>query len=143
MQVGAKYENCVYSCDIPQELKNVGSIVHFEAANILAAIQTWFKRWQDTTVTVWCDNKAVVNAFVNQNIRDPLLMAVVRSVWLYCAAFNIKLVVQHIKGIDNIFADILSRWTYFQNKDIYQVQLLKSCRWESVLPKKLIPDFSI
>ena len=70
-------------------------------------------------------------------------MAVVRSMWLYCAAFNIKLVVQHMKGIDNIFADILSRWTYFQNKDIYQVQLLKSCRWESVLPKILIPDFSI
>ena len=48
MQIGAKYENGVCSCDIPQELKNVGSIVHFEAANILAAIQTWFKRWQGT-----------------------------------------------------------------------------------------------
>ena len=68
LQVGAKYDNCVYSYDIPQELKNVGSIVHFEAANILLAIQIWFKKWRDATVTVWCNNGAVVNAFTSQKI---------------------------------------------------------------------------
>ena len=143
MQVGAKYENYVYSSDIPQELKNIGSIVHFEAANVLAAIRTWFSDWKNATVTVWCDNLAVVNAFTNHKIRDPLLMAIVRSVWLYCAAFNIKLVVKHIKGIDNIFADILSRWPFFHNKDMYQVRLLKLCQWEQVSPVTLMPDFSI
>ena len=88
MQVGAKYENCVYSYDIPEELKNVGSIVHFEAANVLAAIRTSFEEWQDATITVWCDNLAVVNAFTNQKIRDPFLMTVVMVI-LCCFQYKI------------------------------------------------------
>ena len=89
LQVVAKYDNCVYSCDIPQEIKDVAFIVHFEAANIFAAIRIWFKESQDATTIV-----------------------------LYCVAFNIKLVAEHIKGIHNTFADILSRWNYFQAKKI-------------------------
>ena len=42
--------------------------MHFEAANILLAIQIWFKKWRDATVTVWCNNGAVVNAFTSQKI---------------------------------------------------------------------------
>ena len=63
----------MYLCDIPQELKLVGSIVHYEAANILIL----FRDWKDATVTVWCDNWAVVNSFTSYRICDPLLMVVV------------------------------------------------------------------
>ena len=30
--VGARYNKEIYTCDIPETLKNMGSIVHFEAA---------------------------------------------------------------------------------------------------------------
>ena len=33
--VGAKYHDFVYSCKIPEFVKLVGSIVHFEAVNVL------------------------------------------------------------------------------------------------------------
>ena len=72
----------IFSCIIPDVLKKVGSIVHFEAANILLAVRCWCEEFQNKTVLIWCDNWAVVNVFNNYKVRDPLLMAVLRSVWL-------------------------------------------------------------
>ena len=89
--VGAKYDNFVYSCEIPEYLKLVGSIVHFEAVNIMVAIHVWGHYFSDKSIIIWCDNWAVVNAFSNNKIKDSLLMAIVRSVWLYTAKLNINL----------------------------------------------------
>ena len=60
--VGAKYSNFVYSCKSPEYLKLVGSIVHFEAVNILVAIRVWGQYLNDQSVIIWCDNWPVVNA---------------------------------------------------------------------------------
>ena len=106
--VGAKYSNFVYSCKIPEYLKLVGSIVHFEAVNIRVAIRIWRQYLYDKSVIIWCDNWAVVNAFTNYKIKDSLLMSIVRSVWLYTAKLNINLKVQHIRGKEDHLADILS-----------------------------------
>ena len=66
-------------------------------------------------------------------MRDSLLMATVRSVWLYTAMFNINLKVQHIRGKDNYYADILSRWpVYEHNNNDSIVAILKSCQWHTV-----------
>ena len=41
-------------------------------------------------------------------------MALVGTVWLYTAAFNIDLQVNHIMGAKNTDADILSRWSIYE-----------------------------
>ena len=61
-------------------LKAMGSVVHFEATNILLAIRCWAKTRSDATVVIWCDSWAVVNAFTHNKICDNILMATVRSV---------------------------------------------------------------
>ena len=38
-EVGAKWNDQVFSCAIPDNLKKIGSIVHFEAANILLTVR--------------------------------------------------------------------------------------------------------
>ena len=76
-------------------------------------------------------------------VRDPLLMAVLRSVWLYTAAYNIDLQVKHIKGLNNVYADILSRWRVYKDLQTSEVQILKNCLWQVVNSEMLLPDFQI
>ena len=64
-----------------------------------------------------------MKVFNNYKVKDPLLMAVLRSVWLYMAAFNIDLKVEHIKGLNNVFADILSHWRIYKNLQIPEVKI--------------------
>ena len=141
--VGAKYGNVIYTCDIPDTLKSMGSIVHFEAANILLAARCWAKKWADATVLIYCDNLAVVNAFTHNRMRDNILMTIIRSVWLYTAAYNINLIVKHISGANNVYANVLSRWPHYCSSNTTVVQFLKICKWEQVLPNDLIPNFQI
>ena len=53
-------------------------------------------------------------------------MACVCSVWLTCAIFNIKLVVKHISGKFNNYADMLSRWHVYRMINNPQVELIKN-----------------
>ena len=142
--VGAKYKDLVYICKIPEFLKIAGSIVHFEAVNILVTIRMWSHLFQDKSIIIWCDNWAMVNAFNNNKMTDSLLMATVRSVWLYTAMFNIDLKVQHIRGKDNYYADILSRWpAYEHNNNDSIVAILKNCQWHTVTNDMFISNFEI
>ena len=122
-EVGAKWGDKIFSCTIPDVLKEVGSIVHFEAANILLTVRCWCKDFKNKTVLICCDIWAVVNVFNNHKVRDPLLMAILRSVWLYMTAFNIDLKVKHIKGLNNVYADILSHWQIYKNLQIPEVEI--------------------
>ena len=99
--MGAKFGNKVYGMPIDNQLQEVCTIVHFEAANVMLAVRTWAKLLLNSECIIWCDNEAVVNSFQSFRIRDPFIMACVCSVWLTCAIFNIKLVVKHISGKSN------------------------------------------
>ena len=89
--MGAIFNRKVYTLQIPQVLKTLYSIVHFEAVNILVMLRTWGKYMKNQRCTVYCDNKAVVNTYTYHRIQDPFLMACVCSVWLICAVNNIKI----------------------------------------------------
>ena len=70
-------------------------------------------------------------------------MAAVRTVWLYTAAFNTDLQVNHIMGVRNTYADILSRWHTYEASELSPVKILKKCDCKIVDPSSLLPDFSI
>ena len=52
--------------------------------------------------------------FNNYKVKDPLLMLV----WLYTAAYNINLQVKHIRGQNNVCADMLSHWRVYKDLQI-------------------------
>ena len=83
-------------------------IQHLEAANLLVGFKLWAHHWRNSKLTCWCDNLAVVHAFTVYKIRDAWLMACVRNIWQITASFNIKLVVKHISGCENTYADIIA-----------------------------------
>ena len=142
-EMGAYYNGQVYSVPILQTLRDNMSIVHFEAANIVLTLRCWGKVVKNSTMIIWCDNFAVVNAFTHHKIRDVFLMACVRTVWLICAENNIKIQVKHIRGIQNTYADILSRWSCYKNKKLVHVEYLKTCKWMFPNPCDMLPDFDI
>ena len=139
--MGGTFENKVYSCKIPQVLKDRTSIVQLEAANVVMACNLWGSQWQNSRVYIWCDNMAVVSACQSGKIRDNWLMACCRTLWWVSAVCNLDIVVKHIYGSDNIKADILSRWDLCKDHDNTRVKFLKSCTWEETSSDMLWPDF--
>ena len=126
-----------------RSIKNITSIVHLEAADIVLAVRVWCHKWRNADVTVYCDNMAVVNAFQNNRIRDPWLMACTRTLWYYTAAYNIDINVKHIYGVHNVYADTLSRWEIYEQQNGPVVQYLRKCKWKNITENMLFPDFQI
>ena len=143
LTMGDIFGRKVYTLQIPHILKTLYTIVQFEAVNNLVMLRTWGKYMKNKKCTVYCDNMAVVNAYTNHKIQNPFLMACVRSVWLIYAVNNIKLHINHIKGKENTYADILSRWqAYFYSNSPY-VSILKQCDWYYPQPVNAVPNFQI
>ena len=70
----------------------------------------WGDIWQDQVIDIKCDNKAVVEVLRSGRARDPILATCARNIWLLTSIFNIQLMVNHIPGVKNEMADLLSRW---------------------------------
>ena len=106
---GAAFANKVYALPIPLGYKNY-TIVHLEILNIVVALKIWGEIWQDQVIDIKCDIMAVVEVRRSGRARDPILATCARNIWLLTAIFNIPLMVNHIPGVENEVADLLSRW---------------------------------
>ena len=83
--------------------------------NVLVAIQVWATQWQDSYVTIKCDNSAVVDVVNTGKTRDCVLAAIARNIWLVAALQNIRFKLVHVPGVQNVCADMLSRWGQLKN----------------------------
>ena len=63
--------------------------------------------------------------------------------WYISASYNIEFKIQHIYGVGNVNADILSRWHTYKYSNKVEVQNLKKCNWCEVNNEMLWPDFEI
>ena len=91
--LGGIYNDLVYALSIPRGFQEY-DIVHLEMIN----------------VHIRCGNLAVVKVLISGSARDSILATSARNVRMLTALFNISLVVTHIQGLDNVIADLLSRW---------------------------------
>ena len=106
---GGCFANMVYVLPIPLNFKNY-TIVHLEILNIVVALKVWGHHWQDKIIEIKCDNMVVVEVLRTGKARDGVLATCARYIWLLTSLFNIQLLVNHIPGIHNETADLLSRW---------------------------------
>ena len=51
-RIGGIYGNKVYTCPIPLLIRNLCSIVHFEAINIVLAVRTWHQCWANIRIII-------------------------------------------------------------------------------------------
>ena len=76
-------------------------------------------------------------------VKDVWLMACVRNIWQFTATHNIELIIKHIAGQENMYADILYRWEKYENVSYVEVKYLQSCYWHNANADMLYPDFNI
>ena len=107
--LGGVYQNMVYALTIPLGFMQY-SIVHLEILNLIVALKLWGHLWKDKVIQIKCDNMAVVEVIRTGRARDQILATCARNIWLLTSMFNIQLVVDHIPGVKNVIADLLSRW---------------------------------
>ena len=53
-----------------------------ELVPILIAVMTWGQKWRGYTVSVFCDNEAVVTILGSQYCKEPKLMHMLRVLFL-------------------------------------------------------------
>ena len=109
--LGARFNNQFYQYQFKDnEVPCSFSIVHLEMWNVLIAMRVLAKEWNNYSLVIKCDNEAVVSVFNSGATRDNVLAAMVRNIWLTTATHNIKVRLVHIPGLNNVCADLLSRW---------------------------------
>ena len=89
------------------------------------------------------DNMVVVQICSNGYTRDMTLATYVRNLWLLTAKYDIELVVTHIEGKNNVFADMLSRWSGSDNNHSALKQYVKNPKWHSVSQQLFEMDYCI
>ncbi|XP_078333005.1 uncharacterized protein LOC144625574 [Crassostrea virginica] len=76
---------------------------------IVIAFDLWGSLLSNSTVVLHSDNLAVVHVINKTSSRDPALMQLMRRLMVLSLKHNIFFRAQHIQGISNIAADLLSR----------------------------------
>ena len=107
--IGGAWKNFVYQMSIPLGYRQMG-IVHLEMINIVVALKLFKDLWAGQKILIRCDNEAVVTVLKTGCTKEPFLGACARNVWFLAACFDINLQYEHVRGIHNTTADLLSRW---------------------------------
>ena len=79
-----------------------------ETLPIVLAIAMWGGLWQGKTVKCPCDNAAVVAAVKSRWCKNKHAMHLLRCLYFFQAAYQVKLMTEHIKGFHNELADAIS-----------------------------------
>ena len=100
------------------------------------SVLLWGNILSGNVVQLFCDNTAAV-AWIESsrgNVRAVGLMPIVRLLTVYCFIKKIRLVSTHIPGVDNIFADKLSRELFLIVKE--EAVNTETDNWWKSLPRE-------
>ena len=76
---------------------------------IVVAVHTWSDEWVDQQILFFCDNQSITQVWAKGTSGNPMIMKLIRFLFLHIARRNINLLMQHISGKRNSHADALSR----------------------------------
>ena len=105
---GAQWERCWFQWQWPLEWHPI-RIMAKELVPIVISCAVWGPCLAHKTVLFFCDYISVVTVVAKGYSRDKTVMHFLRSLWFFAAIFYINIVSQHIPGVVNIPADMLSR----------------------------------
>jgi hypothetical protein len=76
---------------------------------IVRAAATWGERWRGRNVLIHCDCQPAVMAWQRGDSKSPGMADLIRTLLFLSATHDFHLTMLHIAGVDNVFADLLSR----------------------------------
>ena len=80
-----------------------------ELVPIVMSCAVWGPHFRKNTVLFQCDNLGLVAAITKGSSKDQTVMHLLRTLWFFIAVFDIHIVAEHITGVSNRRADMLSR----------------------------------
>jgi hypothetical protein len=86
-----------------------GNIAWKELFALCIAVSTWSSHLQGRSILVHSDNVAVVAMIASGTSRPAPNMALLRSLFFICADNDINISAEHVPGVQNVYADLLSR----------------------------------
>ena len=104
-----------------------------ELAPIVISSAVWGPHLARRRVLIQCDNLSLVTAVQKGYSKHPNVMHLLRSLWFFIAIYDIDLVIEHIAGVNNSAADMLSRNNITEFFSLCpQVSRLPTQLWSSV-----------
>ena len=94
---------------VPIANKHNYSISFLELLAIVVAVFSWGDEWCDKQVILYTDNEAIVQIWTTGSCKCKDIMSLIRLLFFFLAKRNINLMIFHIAGKSNIYADSLSR----------------------------------
>ncbi|XP_077182618.1 uncharacterized protein LOC143832292 [Paroedura picta] len=76
---------------------------------LVVAVVLWREEFRNKRVLFWCDNQAAVRILNKQTAKSARIMCLVRRLVLVGLEANITFRARHVAGVNNVFADSLSR----------------------------------
>ena len=80
-----------------------------ELVPIVISCVVWAPHLTKHGVLFQCDNMSLVGAIQKGNSKESVVMYLMHSLWFFVAFYDIDLVINHIAGVNNCAADMLSR----------------------------------
>ena len=105
---GSIWEKQWFQWPWPEEWREV-NIMAKELVPIVISIAVWGPHFTRHRVLFQCDNMSLVKAIQKGNSKEPVVMCLMRSLWFFVAFYDVDLVINHIAGVNNCAADMLSR----------------------------------
>lgn len=88
--------------------KSKRSMPYLELYAIAVACATFGHRWSGHKVRIWCDCKPAEDALTDRYSKSPKSQSLIRIIAGLSMSYNFDLRVQHIAGVKNVRADLLS-----------------------------------
>ena len=108
LDAGGVYGNEWFSARWPVTWKEIHINVK-ELFAIVAATFLWGRKWENKQILFFTDNLPITQVWLTGSSPNPLIMKLVRHLFLFCARLNINILMKDISGQSNSAADALSR----------------------------------
>ena len=106
---GATYKNSWIMSSWPEEWREF-NINFKELFAIVAAVHTWGETWGGKRIVIMTDNLPITQAWQSGSSPRPLLMSLIRRLFLFAGTHGFSIAFKHISGLLNPIADALSRF---------------------------------
>ena len=77
---------------------------------IVAAALTWGHQWNGKRIVFVTDNKPITQIWAKGTTPSPVLMTLIRKLFIFAASNNFLISFKHVLGTYNPIADALSRF---------------------------------
>ena len=81
-----------------------------EGFAIWVAVKLWGQEWRDGQIVIHTDSQVMTEVWKKGTCRDKDVMRVVRPLFMLGASINLSITLLHVPGVDNVKADLLSRF---------------------------------